>query len=60
MSQNLESNKISVVFEFTRTGFLKAILLNAPDDEGQATLERALDRLCKPRHFGWIRRMFRS
>lgn len=58
MNQQPE-DKISVVLEFTRTGFLKAVLLNAPDDDGQIILERSLDRLCKPQHVGWLRRLFR-
>lgn len=59
MNQQPESEKISVVLEFTRTGFLKAVLLNAPDDERQIILQRSLDRLFKPQHFSWLRRLFR-
>jgi hypothetical protein len=58
MNQQPE-DKISVVLEFTRTGFLKAVMLNAPDDEGQIILQQSLDRLCKPQHFSWLRRLFR-
>lgn len=59
MNEKSESEKISVVLEFTRTGFLKAVMLNAPDDEGQIILQQSLDRLCKPQHFSWLRRLFR-
>jgi len=52
--------KLSAVFEFTKSGYLKAILLNACSEADQATLDRALDRLFKPQHFGWIRRLFKK
>lgn len=51
--------KISAVFEFTETGYLKAILLNVGSVKDQETLERALDRLFKPSHLSWVRRLFR-
>ncbi len=52
--------KISAVFEFTKSGYLEAILLNAESETDQVTLERALDRLFKPYRFGWIKRLFRK
>ena len=52
-------NKLSVIFEFTRSGYLKNILINAPTDREQATLEGALDRLIKPDHNSWIKRLLR-
>lgn len=36
------SARITAQLEFTPTGYLKAILLNAETDGDQATLERAL------------------
>jgi hypothetical protein len=51
--------KLSAVFEFTEAGYLKAILLHAESEKEQATLERALDRLFKPRQFAWIKRLLR-
>jgi len=53
----MDNQKLSAVFEFTETGYLKAILLNAASEKDQATLERALDRLFKPSHFAWVRRI---
>jgi len=54
----MSERKLSAVFEFSKTGYLKAILLNAENEKDQATLERALDRLVRPQHVGWIRRLF--
>jgi hypothetical protein len=51
--------KISAQFEFSPTGFLKAILLNAETDGNQGVLERALFRILNPGHMGWISRLFR-
>ena len=51
--------KLSAQFEFTETGYLKAILLSAGSEKDQATLEKALDRLLNPKHFGWIRKLFK-
>jgi len=56
----MEEKKLSAHFEFSETGYLKAILLNADSERNQATLERALDRLLNPQHFGWIRRLFKK
>jgi hypothetical protein len=56
----MNETKLSAQFEFTETGYLKAILLNAESDEKQATLERALDRLLKPDSYGWIKRIFKK
>lgn len=49
--------KLSVLFKFTPSGYLKAIILFAEDDGGQAVLEKALARLFKNQHFGWIKRL---
>jgi len=53
------SSRITAQLEFTPTGYLKAILLNAETDGDQRTLERALIRIMNPRHLAWIRRLFR-
>lgn len=53
------STKITAQLEFTSTGYLKAILLNAETDGDQKTLECALTRIMNPGHLGWIRRLFR-
>ncbi|MBP7766579.1 MAG: hypothetical protein KA113_15435 [Syntrophaceae bacterium] len=55
-----ETDEINAVFKFTRSGFLKAVLLNAPDDQAQVTLERAIDRLFKPGCLSWVQRLFRK
>lgn len=54
----MSENKLTAQFEFTSSGYLKAILLNADNEKDQATLEKALDRLLNPCHFSWIRRLF--
>jgi len=41
-------NKLTARFEFTETGDLRAIYLNAGNDDEQAVLEQALSRLLKP------------
>jgi hypothetical protein len=58
--RNPSEGKISAQLEFSSTGYLKAILLNAETTNGQAVLERALFRVLNPGHLGWIRRLFRS
>lgn len=50
--------KLSAQFEFTETGYLKAILLNAGSEKDQKTLEKALDRLINPNRMSWVRRLF--
>jgi hypothetical protein len=57
MTRTPTKSKLSAIFEFTETGFLKAILLNAPNDEGQKVIEKALDRVLNPP--SWMRRLFR-
>ena len=52
-------NKLTAQLEFTESGYLKAILLNAGSKRDQATLEKALNRLLKPSPFSWIKRLFR-
>jgi hypothetical protein len=57
-TRNQAKGTITAQLEFSPTGFLKAILLNAETDSDQATLERALFRVLNPGHMGWIRRLF--
>lgn len=57
MNTNKPSAKITAQLEFTETGYLKAIYLNAENNGAQETLERALNRLIKPGHFSWVRRL---
>jgi hypothetical protein len=54
----MTDKKLTAIFEFTDCGYLRAILLNAGCEEDQITLERALDRLIRPQHTSWIKRLF--
>lgn len=58
-TRNQGKAPISALLEFSQTGFLKAILLNAETDSDQLTLERAIFRVLNPGHMGWIRGLFR-
>lgn len=53
------SARITAQLEFSQTGYLKAILLNAETDGDEEILDRALTRILNPGHLGWIRRLFR-
>ena len=44
------SAKITATLEFSNSGRLKSILLNAKSDVDTDVLERALNRIMKPRH----------
>lgn len=49
----------SITFEFAENGeYLKMIYLNAETEADQKVLERELNRLLKPGHFKWARRLF--
>jgi len=54
----MEKTELSAQFIFTESGYLKAVLLNAGSDKDQITLERSLNRLFKPDHLSWVRRLF--
>jgi hypothetical protein len=58
-SKSKTSAKITITLEFTSTGYLKSVLLNAQHDGDEEVLIRALNRLLKPGHFTWVRRLFR-
>ncbi len=49
----------SILFTFTESGHLRAILLNAHTETDQEVLKTALDQLIKPSRLGWLRRLFR-
>ncbi len=57
MNENKSSAKILVTMEFTSTGYLKSVLLNAQNDGDEEVLGKALNRLFKPNHFSWVRRL---
>ncbi|MFH1147470.1 MAG: hypothetical protein V1736_07160 [Pseudomonadota bacterium] len=50
--------KITAILEFTPSGYLKTVFLNAETEQDEAVLERAVSRLINPSHFGWLRRLF--
>ena len=51
--------EIRAVLEFNPNGDLKNIFLNSQDDRDQFILQRGIERLIRPYHFGWVRRFFR-
>ena len=53
------SAKITANLDFSETGYLRAVHLNAETDGDQEVLVRALTRILAPGHLGWIRRLFR-
>jgi hypothetical protein len=59
-AQKSSKDKISAVFEFTATGRLKAVYLNAQNEEDQDVLERGLNRIINPSHLGWFKRLFKK
>lgn len=52
-----DPERISAVFEFYPTGRLKAVFLNAPDDERQRVVHEAVERLIRPNHKTWFMRL---
>jgi hypothetical protein len=54
------SEKISAVFEFSKTGMLRAIFLNAENENDQKVLEQGLFVLLKPDKFTSLKRLFRG
>jgi hypothetical protein len=55
----MNNPKLNVQFEFTQDGYLEAIHLIAGNDKEQQTLEVCLDKLFKPCHANWLRRLFK-
>ena len=51
-------NRVTAVFEFSPNGNLKAVFLNAENENDQEVLQRGLSDLLKPQRFEWIRRLF--
>jgi hypothetical protein len=52
--------KITAIFEFNPSGILKSIFLNSQDERDQFILQRGIERLIKPYHFSWVKRLFRN
>ncbi len=50
--------KVTAVFEFNQTGNLVSVFLNAENERDQLVLERGIERLVKPSHLSWMKRLF--
>lgn len=50
---------ITAIFEFNPGGYLKTIFLNSRDDRDQIVLQRGIERLLKPSHLSWVKRLFK-
>ena len=50
---------LSAFLEFSANGYLKTVYLQADTDADAAVLERALNRLIKPDHAGWLKRLIK-
>ena len=50
--------KITALFEFSQSGNLKTIFLNAETEDDEAILQRGLSNLLRPEKMGLIRRVF--
>jgi hypothetical protein len=53
-------SEITAVFQFNPIGDLKAIFLNAENEQDQKVLQRGLSDLLKPQKFTLLKRLFRS
>ena len=51
--------RISAVFEFSPNGNLRAVFLNAENENDQEVLQRGLSHLLKSEKFNLLRRLFR-
>lgn len=49
---------ISAIFQFSKSGALKSIYLNAEGEADQKILERGLNDLLRPQKFNLLRRLF--
>ena len=52
------SNRITALFEFTSTGGLKAVFLNAENEHDELILQHGLSHLLKVEKMGLIKRLF--
>ena len=55
-----EDQDLTATLKFTKTGRLKTVYLCVPSDQAQKVLEGAIERLIKPFHWGWLRRLCRK
>ena len=52
-------NRITAVFEFSPNGNLRAVFLNAENENDEAILQHGLSRLLQPQKFTLLKRLFR-
>ena len=50
--------KITVLFEFSQSGNLKSVLLNAETEHDEAVLQRGLSGLLQPEKMTLLKRLF--
>lgn len=50
-------DRLSANFEFYPDGRLKAVFINAPDEQGQKVVEASLERLIQPARATWLSRL---
>ena len=51
---------ITATFQFNRYGQPLSVFLNAENENDQAVLQRALDRLLRPQNISWLNRILRG
>ena len=54
------SDKIFVIFKFSRSGFLQAIFLNAKNQEDEKILQKSLMKFLRPERLGQLRDLFQK
>jgi hypothetical protein len=53
-----ERDSIGIYLESTKQGFLKGIYFDANVDKDFKVLQGLLERLTRPGHFGWMKKIF--
>jgi hypothetical protein len=53
------SAMITATLTFSKSGYLRGVLLNAENLGDEEVLEGAINRLLKPAHVSWVRRLFK-
>jgi len=51
--------RVTALFEFSQSGNLKSIFLNAETEHDEAILQHGLSNLLKPDKFSLLKRLFR-
>ena len=52
--------KISATIEFNKNGWVKNIFLNAQSSGDEDILEKGIERLVKPSHTNWLKKLFQK